>query len=143
MSEMNQTPDELVEEIDRVIDDASVIPTPIDPTLTQEGEAADAAATGAAIAAVIDELRINTKAPVNKAITLYAGDIAMSDAEGAQTILEAVEAIGDRDAGSIMYDAENLVSVKTALDGISESLESELSEEEIDAIIDEVFGGDE
>lgn len=143
MSELTPTPEEMVEEIEYTVDDANVIPTPIDPTLSHEGEAADAKATGDAIAGVIDDLRVNNKAPVNKAITVYATDIAMSSAEGAPTIASAIEGIGDKDASEIMYDAENLVTVKDALDGIAEELESEISEEEIDEIFDEVFGGEE
>lgn len=140
MSELN--PSELVEEVDFTISDAEVIPTPIDPTLSHEGEAADAKATGDAIAGVIGNLRVNQKAPANNEITVYASDIKMSDEEGADTIAEAIENVGNRDASNVMYDSENLVSVKDALDNISETLDSELSEAEIDAIFDEVFGGD-
>lgn len=142
MSELTPTPEELVEEVSFTVDDATVIPVPIDPTLTHEGEAADAKATGDAIAGVIGNLRINTKAPENNAVTLYAGDIKMSNIEGAQTIVEAVEAIGAKNASSIMYDAENLVTVKDALDGINTTLDSELTTEQIDTIFDNVFGGE-
>ena len=142
MSEVTPTPEELVEEITLSVDDASVIPVPIDPTLSNQGEAADAYATGQAIAGVIGNLRVNTKAPTDNAITLYATDIAMSNEEGAQTISEAIEGIGDKDASEIMYDSENLVTVKDAIDGIMEDLDTELSEEEIDDIFEEVFGGD-
>lgn len=143
MSELTPTPDELVEEITYTVDDASVIPVPVDPTLSHEGEAADAKATGDAIAGVIGNLRVNAKAPVNNAITVYATDIAMSSAEGAPTISQAIEGIGDKDASEIMYDPTNLVTVKDALDGITDELDSEISEEEIDEIFDEVFGGEE
>ena len=142
MSEVTPTPEELVEEIGFTVDDASVIPTPIDPTLSIEGEAADAKATGDAIAGVIGNLRINTKAPVENAVTLYAGDILMSSTSGAQTITEAIESIGAKTANNIMYDSENLVTVKDALDGINTTLDSELSETEIDTIFDSVFGGE-
>ena len=143
MSEVNPTPEELVEEIRLTVSDATVIPTPIDPTLSNQGEAADAKATGDAIAGVIGNLRVNTKAPVNNAITLYASDIPMSDAEGAQTVAAAIESAADKDASEIMYNATSLISVKDALDTINATLDAELSDEEIDAIFDEVFGGDE
>ena len=140
MSEV--TPSELVEEITLSVDDATVIPMPIDPTLSIEGEAADAKATGDAITAVFSGAKVNSKAFVSKEVTLYATDIAMSDAEGAQTISAAIEGISDKDASEIMYDSGNLVSVKDAIDGIKEDLDTELTTEEIDDLFDEVFEGD-
>lgn len=142
MSEINN-PSDLVEDVHFAVSDADVIPTPIDPTLSHQGESADAYATGQAIAGVISNLRINAKAPTNNAITLYANDIRISDEVGADTIAEAIDSVGNRDASNVMYDSENLVSVKDALDGINETLDSELSEAEIDEIFDEVFGGEE
>lgn len=142
MSEINSTPEELIEQIDLDVEDASVIPIPIDPTLSHEGEAADAKATGDAISGVISRLKVNEKSPVDNEITLYASDILMSDATGAQTIEQTINGIGDKDASEIMYDAENLVTVADALDGINETLDTELTEEQIDEIFDEVFGGD-
>ena len=139
MSETTPTPEELVEELDYEVEDAEVIPTPIDDTLTISGEAADAKATGDAIAAVLGNLRVNTKAPSSNAITLYASDIAVSDATGAQTIAEALVAVGDKTADDIMYDTVNLVSIKDALDAINTAIDTELSEAEIDAIFDSVF----
>lgn len=139
MSEI--TPTELIEEIEYEVEDANVIPTPIDPTLSIEGEAADAKATGDAIAGVIENLRVNGKAPSSNAITVYAGDIRMSSDESAQTIVEAIEAAGDKDAEDIMYDAVNLITIKQALDTINTTLDSELSTETIDTIWDQVFGG--
>ena len=143
MSELTPTPEELVEEISLTVDDATVIPNPIDPTLSHEGEAADAKATGDAIAAVIDALKVNGKAATAsggyKIITIYAGDILMSSETGAQTIAEAFASVGDKDASEIMYDPTNLVSIKTAIDGIKTDIDTELSEAEIDEIFDEVF----
>lgn len=141
MSE-NPTAEQLVRNVTFHVERSNVVPTPVDPTLTNEGEAADAAATGAAIAAVIGNLRINEKAPVSNAITLYAGDIKVSSEEGAATVAEAIEAAGDKGAADIMYDADNLVTVKEALDDIYTVIDSELTEEDIDDIFDEVFGGD-
>ena len=143
MSELNPTAEELIRNVTFTIQRANVIPTPIDPTLSNEGEAADAKATGDAIAGVIGNLRVNTKAPVNNAVTIYAGDIYMSDAQGAQTISAAIESAADKDASEIMYNATTLTTVKDAIDTINTTLDSELSEEEIDAIFEEVFGGDE
>ena len=143
MSENTPTPEELVEEISLTVEDASVIPVPIDPTLSNEGEAADAAATGKAIAGVLDSLKVNEKTATAsgayKVITVYGTDILVSDATGAQTITQALEASASSTASSIMYDSENLISVADALDDIYEDMDTELSEEEIDAIIEEVF----
>ena len=143
MSEITPTPEELVEEISLEVEDASVIPVPIDPTLSIQGEAADAKATGDAIDAVFSGAKVNDKSFSNKAVTIYAGDIKMSSEEGASTILEAVEGASGRDASEIMYDSDQLITVKGALDDIYTVLDSELSEDEIDEIFEEVFEGSE
>lgn len=137
MSEV--TPQELVEEIEYEVEDATVIPQPIDPTLSIAGEAADAKATGDAIADVFNGANVNGKSFVNKAVTLYGSDIKMSSAEGAQTIAEAISSVTDKDASEIIYDTAELISVKDAIDGIKETIDGEISTAEIDAIFDEVF----
>jgi len=138
----NPTAEELVRNVTFSLQRSTVVPTPIDPTLSHEGEAADAKATGDAIEGVFSGAKVNGKSFVNKESTLYAGDILMSDATGAQSIAEAISGIGDKDASEIMYDVENLVTVADALNGINETLDTELTEEQIDEIFDEVFGGD-
>lgn len=141
MSELNNA-EELVENVEIEVDDSPVVAMPIDPTLSISGEAADAKATGDAISGVISRLKVNEKSPVDNEITLYASDILMSDATGAQTIAQTINGIGDKDASEIMYDAENLVTIADALNGINETLDTELTEEQIDELFDEVFGGD-
>ena len=158
MSELTPTPEELVRTVHFTIQRntptvgfhvsrASVIPTPIDPTLTIQGEAADAKATGDAIAGVTDSLRVNNKAPVAdgglKKITVYADEIDMSSDEGAQNVAHAIESVADRTASDIMYDSENLVTIADAIDEIKDEIDSELTEEEIDGIFNEVFGEEE
>ena len=127
----------------RSVRSASVIPIPIDPTLTHQGEAADAYATGQAIANVWDGATVNGKAPVNKAFTVYATEMLMSSEQGAQNVAQAIENANGRTANDIMYDAENLTTVAGAIDGIKSDMGGEISEAEIDEIFEEVFGGDE
>lgn len=143
MSENTPSVEDLVETMTLTVDDATVIPTPIDPTLSNAGEAADAKATGDAIAAVLNGATVNGNSPTGKAFMVYAGDIPMSNAAGAQTVAQAIESAADKDATDIMYDAENLVTVKDAIDDLKDSIDSELTTAEIDDILDEVFGGDE
>lgn len=142
MSEINPSAEELIRNVRFTIQRSSVIPMPIDPTLSIEGEAADAKATGDAIAGVIGNLRVNTKAPVNNAITVYGTDIRLSNAEGAPTLDEAISGASDRDASSIMYDDENLITVAMALDDLYTTMDTGITDDEIDEILDEVFGGD-
>lgn len=143
MSETTPTPEELIEEISFEIQDANVIPTPIDPTLSIEGEAADAKATGDAIAEVFTGAAVNGKSFTNKQLTLYGNEIYVSNAAGAQTIAQAIESAGDKDASGIMYDSTTMTTVKAAIDGIKEEIDTELTEDAIDAILAEVFGGEE
>ena len=141
MSEI--TPNDLVENITLTVDDAEVIPVPVDPTLSVQGEAADAKATGDAIAAVFTGATVNGKSFVSKAVTVYAGDILMSNETGAQTVKATIETITDKDASQIMYDTVNLVSVKSAIDGIKTEIDTELSTDAIDEIFAEVFSDEE
>ena len=90
---------------------------------------------------MISNLRVNEKAPVGNSITVYGTDMKLSDAEGAPTVAEAISGAEERDASSIMYDDENLITVGDALDDLYNQIDTELTEEEIDAILEEVFEG--
>ena len=141
MSEL--TPNDLVEEIELEFEDAGVVPSPIDPTLTVSGMAADAKATGDAVAAAVGKLRINGKAPSSNAVTLYGSDVPVSNAAGAPTVAAAIEAAAGRTANDIMYDAAEMITVRAAIDGIKTEIDTELTNDQIDAIFESVFGGDE
>ena len=137
------TADSLVRRVRVGVRVANVIPTPIDPTLSNQGEAADAYATGQAIAGVIGNLRVNGKGPTNNAITVLAGDVPMSAEAGATSVADAIDNLQNKNAANILYDTENNVSIKAALDNIYETLDSEMTESEIDDVFDDVFGGEE
>ena len=141
MSEINNTPteEELNEDVEVEVEDENYVPTPIDPTLSHEGEAADAAAVGAAIAAVLDGLKVNGVSVVNKLVEIFGTNIKMSNEDGAKTIKAAIEDVEDRDATDIMYDPVNFVSVKDKIDGILDTLETDLTQEEIEELYDEVM----
>lgn len=142
MSEINNnevTPQELVEEVHYNVQDAEVIPPSIDPTLTIPGASADAYATGQAILHAIDGVQINGKTMTNKAVNLYAGDIPMSSEQGASTVAQELESLSDRTADDIIYDSENMISTKEAIDGVKDMIGEDFTQEEVDAILAEVF----
>ena len=144
MSELNNaTPEELVEEIEREIEDATVIPTSVDPTLSIPGVAADAKATGDAVAGVINGMEINGQTATNKKFTVLAEHIKMSGDSGAETVAQAIENVQNRDADEIVYDTGTLQTVKGAIDGIKTDMNTELTTEEIAEIFAEVFEGGE
>lgn len=164
MSEINNQADELAEEVAYTLEDASVIPTPLDPTLTHAGEAADAKATGDAIAAALNSVKVNGKTASGGAVTVYASDILMSGEQGAQNLSETIQDVGGRTAADIIYDdgeedtihdVVNSIANKTAddilyqnggensvYDVVSDTittLETGITDAEIDEIFDSVF----
>lgn len=130
----------LIENVTYTVEDAEVIPTPIDPTLTIPGEAADAKAVGDAIAAVFNGATLNGKPAVNKAFTIYGSEIYVSSEEGASTLNDAIDAAGDKTASDIIYDPTTLTTVAEAISTIATAITEEIPESEIDELFDEVFG---
>lgn len=95
MSEYNSN-DELNEVVEDFVEDASVITVPIDDTLSHSGEAADAAAVGAALAEKADRddivgISVNGEdADAHGAILINAGDIPMDGSGTSQSVADVV-----------------------------------------------------
>lgn len=140
MSEV--TPTELVEEVNLTVEDSSVVPTPVDPTLSHQGEAADAYATGQAVAAATNGMSVNGKSFVNKAVTIYGTEIYVSDGESVSTVTQAIEAANERTADDIIFDTTELTTVKDAIESVSESMDEAITDAELDEVIEDVFGGE-
>ena len=137
----NATPEEQVRTIQRTVTRASVIVMPIDPNLQNQGEAADAYATGQAIAAVLTGAKVNEKSfdPETKKITLYGGDIKMDDTDGAKTLKTAIDDIDDKTANEILFDSQSTQTVKQKVNAINTDLGTDFSQEEVDELIDEIL----
>lgn len=138
MSEINPTPEELVENIDMEVEDSDTVPTPVDPTLSHEGEAADAKATGDAIAAIAAVKKVLNQSPDETGnVAINATQIPMSSEAGAQTISEAVLAVQAQTADTIYYVAGETDTVKSVVDGIINACTDGCTDDEIDEIFDD------
>lgn len=158
MSETNnQIPEELIEEVGYTVEDAEVIPSPIDPTLSHAGEAADAKATGDAIKAVAVIVNGKSRDTSTGAITVYASDIPISGEEGAQTIDEAIDGANSRTGAEIALDgsedsltiaeayqgaAQYVEQLDTRLTEVEQSATDEMTAEEVDTIYDTIMEGE-
>ena len=88
--------------------------------------------------AIITETKsVNNQEPDNEGnIALNATHIPISDEENAQTVAEAIEGLQEMSADDIQYGDE---SVQDALD----RMDTDMTETEMDEVIDEIFGGEE
>ena len=106
MSEINMN-----EEVTMVVEDATVITTPIDDTLTVSGDAADAKAVGDALALKADKsqltsVTVNGQGPDQQGAILIDGtDIPANDTDE-DTIAEALAALDAKTGADIPIDAE-------------------------------------
>ena len=151
MSEIN-----LNEQVEEVVQDADVITVPIDDTLTHSGEAADAKAVGDALAQKADRSEVQSNITVNgkskdahgniavnaedipyatgtsvkeKIDSLTAETLKMSDAEGAQSIADAIDNMATRTAdqipmeqGAIETVADKLEEIETNVTEVEQSV---------------------
>ena len=124
MSE-NNTPGAGVEEIDAAtIEDSPVVTVPIDDTLSVAGEAADAKATGDALALKADKSELQTAVKVNGQsadaqglIIVTGADTKMSSTD-TRTIKAAVDAVDGKTAADIpMSNAPGAATIAEAIEG--------------------------
>ena len=160
MSEINQTneqtTDELIEEVEYEVADADVVETPVDPTLTIQGRAAEAKATGEAIRGIASSLRINAVAPVESVFHVYPEDIPMGEGEGVQSLADALSGLETRTGSDILLndsaDADTIAEAYTAaaeycdslnerLNTVEQSVTDEMTTDDVDTIFDRVIGG--
>lgn len=131
--------------------DSEVITVPIDDTLSNSGEAADAAAVGAALAlkadaSSVNAIQVNGQSADNQGLILINGtDIPLSDASGAPTIAQAINSSGTRTADAIaMSDedsttvADKIEALEDATSGMVTSVNGETPDENGDVTIDTV-----
>ena len=134
----NPTAEQLVRNVTFRLQRSTVIPMPIDPTLSNEGEAADAKATGDAIAAIAAVKKVLGQSPDGTGnVEINATQIPMSSETGAQTISEAVLNVQAQTADTIYYVSGETETVKSVVDGIITACTDGCTDEEIDEIFEE------
>ena len=112
---------DLNEQVNVLVEDASVITVPIDTTLTNSGEAADAKAVGDALALKADiasvvTISVNGESADNQgAILIDGGDIPVSS-DDATKLDVAIGALQAKDASTIIF--ENTETIKDHVDAI-------------------------
>ena len=107
------------------MDDAEVITVPIDDTLSNSGEAADAAAVGAALALKADlediaNIKVNQQAADNQGqIYLSGEDVPVSEAD-TRTIAAAIESAEGKTAADIAMGATDNITVAEKIEEVEE-----------------------
>lgn len=128
----------LVKNVRFTLQRSNVIPVPVDPTLSNEGEAADAKATGDAIAAIQAVHDVNGFQPNESgSVTVYATGIPMTNAVGAQTVAEAVQATQAQTGDTIKMVSTDDDTIKDVTDSIITAVTNGVTDEEIDAIFED------
>ena len=126
MSEINMN-----EEVVMVVEDATVITTPIDDTLTVSGDAADAKAVGDALALKADKsqltsVTVNGQGPDQQGAILIDGtDIPANDTDE-DTIAEALAALDEKTGADIAIDGEESAdTIANVIGGIQTMLDTD------------------
>ena len=121
--------EDLNEQLEEEMDDASVITVPIDDTLSNSGEAADAKAVGDALSLKADKSELATAIDVNGQsadnqghILVYGNHIPMSSAAGAPSVKAEIETIQAWDADDIPVDKsdQSSPSIQEMLEDLDE-----------------------
>ena len=119
---------DLNEAVEVEVIDATVITVPIDDTLSNSGEAADAKAVGDALAlkanlSDVVTIDVNGQEADNQGHILIDGtDIKTSSASGAPTLKAAIEAVDAKTAGDIMMSsAPDAPTVAAAIEAAAEA----------------------
>lgn len=128
MSENNQNSNELNNVIEEFVENAGVITVPIDDTLSNSGEAADAKAVGDALAEKADRSELQTQVKVNNQspdsqglIILLAGHIPVSEAQGAQNVAQVLNTLGLKTGADIKVNGETgAPTVAAAIESIDQ-----------------------
>lgn len=125
-NELNEEQEDLNETFEEEMDDATVITVPIDDTLSNQGEAADAKAVGDALALKADRSELQTAITVNGqsadnqgSIIVHAGDITMGSSD-ATTVASRIGALETKTGAAIAVsttDATTIAAKLTAIDG--------------------------
>ena len=122
MSEIN-----LNEEVEEVVNDAEVMTVNIDETLSVSGEAADAAAVGAALAlkadaSSVNNIKVNDQSADNQGQILVTGeDIPLNSSNNAPTIADAVAAVQDVTGDQIPMSASDETKVADRITALESS----------------------
>lgn len=131
MSENNNT--DLNEVFEEEMDDSTVITVPIDETLSNSGEAADAAAVGAALAQKADKdelpatIKVNGQQADNQGLILINGTHIPVSGTNQKTLAEAITEIEQETSGKTaanipMSSEQGAETISEAISGIQEDV---------------------
>lgn len=122
---MSENTNDLNEVFEETMFDAEVITVPIDDTLTHSGEAADAAAVGAALDLKMDKtgmvtISVNGETPDAQGVILVTAEDTKMSSTDQRTIQEAVAAVDEKTGADIPVSSETgAQSISEAISGIS------------------------